>query len=66
MTSIRSLGQRIRDMADAEHEEQGGTVERKRSQHELEWPGYDSLDKDERVRFWRALPVPGTPARSVI
>lgn len=61
--SLRELGQRIRDMADAEHVDEGGEEVRKRSLHDREWPGYDTLDLDERIRFWAILPCPGTPAR---
>jgi hypothetical protein len=60
------MGERLRAMADEEHEQESGEAVRDRSLHDLEWPGYDSLSRDERVAFWRVLPVPGTPARDVI
>jgi hypothetical protein len=61
--NLSDLGARLRAMADEEHEE---GVERERSPHDKEWPGYDTLNKEERIKFWSVLPPPGTPARDVI
>lgn len=61
--NLSDLGARLRAMADEEHEE---GVERERSPHDKEWPGYDTLNKEERIKFWSVLPPPGTPARSVL
>ena len=65
--NLSDLGARLRAMADEEHAEVGGViVERERSPHDREWPGYDTLNKEERIKFWSVLPPPGTPARDVI
>jgi len=61
--NLSDLGARLRAMADEEHEE---GVERERSPHDREWPGYDTLNREERIKFWSVLPPPGTPARDVI
>ena len=65
--NLSELGARLRAMSDEEHRTEGGViVEKGRSPHDLEWPGYDSLTREERIRFWKVRPLPGTPARSVL
>ena len=62
--NLSDLGARLRAMADEEH---GGVEEVVgRSPHDREWPGYDTLNREERIKFWSVLPPPGTPARDVI